>query len=65
MGRVIAGNGVSLGTVSADGTIELNGASVSATGGSIAALDMGSGETLTVANNLALTTTTAPPARSA
>ena len=57
-GRVIAGNGVSLGTVSADGTIELNGASVSATGGSIAALDMGSGETLTVANDLALTSTT-------
>ena len=57
-GRVIAGNGVSLGTVDAKGTIELNGASVSATGGSIAALDMGSGETLTVDNDLALTTTT-------
>ncbi|MDO4221987.1 MAG: hypothetical protein Q4C88_07695 [Akkermansia sp.] len=57
-GKVIAGNGVSLGTVDAKGTIELDGASVSATGGSIAALDMGSGETLTVANNLALTTTT-------
>ena len=57
-GRVIAGDGVALGTVSADGTIELNGASVSATGGSIAALDMGSGETLTVANDLVLTSTT-------
>ncbi|MCQ2365878.1 MAG: autotransporter domain-containing protein [Akkermansia sp.] len=56
-GRVIAGNGVNLGTVNAKGAIELDGAAVSATGGSIAALDMGSGETLTVANNLALATT--------
>lgn len=57
-GRVIAGNGVNLGTVDAKGAIELNGASVSAAGGSIATLDMGAGETLTVDNNLALTTTT-------
>ena len=57
-GRVIAGNGINLGTVNATGTVEVNGASVSATGGSIAALDMGSGETLTVANDLALTSTT-------
>ena len=57
-GRVIAGDGVALGTVSADGTIELNGASVSATGGSIATLNIGTGETLAVASNLALTTTT-------
>ena len=58
VGRVIAGNGINLGTVNATGTVEVNGASVSATGGSIAALDMGSGETLTVANDLALTSTT-------
>ncbi|MDO4953558.1 MAG: autotransporter domain-containing protein, partial [Akkermansia sp.] len=57
-GRVIAGNGVSLGTVDAKGAVELDGAAVSATGGSIAALDMGSGETLTVANDLALASTT-------
>ena len=56
-GRVIAGDGVALGTVSADGTIEVNGA-VTATGGSIAALDMGSGESLTVSAPLTLTSTT-------
>ena len=57
-GKVIAGNGINLGTVAATGTVEVNGASVSATGGSIASLAIGSGETLTVAKDLALTSTT-------
>ena len=57
-GKVIAGNGINLGMVNATGIVEVNGASVSATGGSIATLDMGAGETLAVTNDLALTSTT-------
>ena len=57
-GHVIAGNGINLGNVNATGTVEVNGASVSATGGSIANLDMGAGETLDVSQNLALSATT-------
>ena len=56
-GKVIAGNGINLGTVNATGTVEVNGAAVSAAGGSIATLDIGAGETLTVTNDLALTST--------
>ncbi|MDO4817240.1 MAG: hypothetical protein Q3986_02300 [Akkermansia sp.] len=56
-GKVIAGNGINLGRVNATGTVEVNGAEVFAAGGSIATLDIGAGETLAVANDLALTST--------